>query len=52
MTLEKACSDTKIFLVEAGIQPGASSTRGKWLTTELPLFLRAELKLPTAKTTR
>ena len=42
MTLEKADSDTKIFLAaSAGIQPGTSSSdcsRGKCLATELPHY--------------
>ena len=42
MTLEKACSDTEIFL--AASEPGTSSTRGKCLTTELPRFLQWELQ--------
>ena len=39
MTLEKMCSDTEIFLALSGDQPETSSTRGKFLTTELPRFL-------------
>ena len=38
MTLEKECSDTEIHLAARGIEPGASSTRGKCLTTELRRF--------------
>ena len=45
MTLEKACSDTEIFLAVSGIEPGTSSTRGKCLTTELPHIWAVSVQL-------